>query len=82
MGNNLNADDIKKSGDPSAVALKTALQDIEQDEDLNVTPEPTDDLDESELAKFDNSNEKAFDALENTDLIKNINNTPDVNNTR
>lgn len=80
MENNSNTDDIKNSGNPSAEALKTALQDIEQDEDLNLTPQPTDDLDEGELAKFDNSDEKAFDALENADLLKNINNTPDVNN--
>lgn len=73
--------DIKKTEDINnttlpADALKTALADIEQDEDLNLTPQPTDDLDEGELAKFDNSDEKAFDALENADLLKNMNNTP------
>lgn len=46
-----------------AAAHAAAERDIERDPDLS-DPDPTDDLDEGELARRDNSDEEAFDELE------------------
>jgi len=46
-----------------AAAHAAAERDIERDPDLS-GPDPTDDLDEGELARRDNSDEEAFDELE------------------
>ena len=46
-----------------SAARKQARHDIVSDPDLQQTP-PSEDLDEGGLARKDNSNEKAFDALE------------------
>ena len=56
-------EDNKRPQADNDVARKQAEQDIVADPDLMPTP-PSDDLDEGELARKDNSNEKAFDALE------------------
>ena len=53
----------KKTKVSNDSALKQALHDINSDPDLQETP-ASDDLDEGELARKDNSDEKAFDALE------------------
>lgn len=56
-------DKHKKEKDPIASAHDQAEKDMEKDPDLS-DPDPTDDLDEGELAKRDNSDEEAFDYLE------------------
>src|ERR1700754_4798462 len=48
-----------------AAAHAAADKDIEEDPDLS-DPDPTDDLDEGELARRDNSDEDALDGLEKT----------------
>jgi hypothetical protein len=53
----------KKTTDPNKAAHDEAEKDILGDPELSDT-DPTDDLDESELAQRDNSDEDAFDALE------------------
>ena len=53
----------KKGTDPVAKAHDQAEKDMLKDPELN-DPNPTDNLDEGELARRDNSNEKAFDNLE------------------
>jgi len=50
--------------DPVKAARNSAAKDIANDADLNKKPDRADDLDEGELARLDNSDEKAFDALE------------------
>ena len=56
-------DDDKKMQPRDDDARQQAQQDIVADPDLAPAP-PSDDLDEGELARKDNSGEKAFDALE------------------
>jgi len=53
----------KKTTDPNKAAHDEAEKDILNDPELSDS-DPTDDLDESELAQRDNSDEDAFDALE------------------
>jgi hypothetical protein len=52
-----------KEKDPAAVAYKEAEKDMEKDPELS-DPDPTDDLDEGELARKDNSDEKAEDQMQ------------------
>ncbi|HET6252661.1 MAG TPA: hypothetical protein VFE32_01240 [Puia sp.] len=56
-------DKNKKGKDPIANAYDQAEKDISKDPELS-DPDPTDDLDEGELAARDNSDEEAFDHLE------------------
>jgi hypothetical protein len=56
-------DKHKKGKDPVANAHDQAEKDMLKDPELS-DPDPTDDLDEGELAKRDNSDEKAVDYLE------------------
>jgi hypothetical protein len=56
-------DKHKKEKDPNASAHDQAEKDMEKDPDLS-DPDPTDDLDEGELANRDNSDEEALDYLE------------------
>jgi hypothetical protein len=56
-------DQPKKSKDPNSSAHDQAEKDMEKDPDLS-DPDPTDDLDEGELAARDNSDEEALDYLE------------------
>jgi hypothetical protein len=56
-------DKHKKEKDPNLSAHEQAEKDIEKDPELS-DPDPTDDLDEGELAERDNSDEEAFDYLE------------------
>lgn len=53
----------KKAADPNKEAHDEAEKDILGDPELS-DGDPTDDLDESELARQDNSDEDAFDELE------------------
>ena len=53
----------KKPTDPNKAAHDEAEKDIAGDPDLSDN-DPTDDLDEAELAERDNSDEEAFDELE------------------
>lgn len=53
----------KKIIDPNKAAHDEAEKDILGDPELSDS-DPTDDLDESELAQRDNSDEEAFDELE------------------
>jgi hypothetical protein len=53
----------KKAPDPVKTAHDQAEKDILSDPELSDS-DPTDDLDEGELAQKDNSDEEAFDALE------------------
>jgi hypothetical protein len=53
----------KKHADPTSKAHDQAEKDILGDPELS-DPDPTDDLDEGELARKDNSDEEAFDELE------------------
>jgi hypothetical protein len=53
----------KKTKDPIVSAHDQAEKDILKDPELS-DPDPTDDLDEGELANRDNSDEAAFDAAE------------------
>jgi hypothetical protein len=53
----------KKEKDPVAAAHEEAEKDMSKDAELN-DGDPTDDLDEGELARRDNSNEEGFDYLE------------------
>ena len=53
----------KKGIDPIKSAEDEAEKDILQDPELSDS-DPTDDLDEGELAQRDNSDEEAFDELE------------------
>ena len=53
----------KKATDPNKSAHDEAEKDILGDPELSDS-DPTDDLDESELAQRDNSDEEAFDELE------------------
>ena len=53
----------KKGIDPVKSAEEEAEKDILQDPELSDS-DPTDDLDEGELAQRDNSDEEAFDELE------------------
>lgn len=53
----------KKATDPNKAAHDEAEKDILRDPELS-DGDPTDDLDESELAQRDNSDEEAFDELE------------------
>ncbi len=53
----------KKKNDPVSDAHKQAERDMSKDPELS-DPDPTDDLDEGELAQRDNSDEKAVDYLE------------------
>ena len=55
--------DPAAKGDPAAKAYEQAEKDIPGDSELS-DPDPTDDLDEGELAQKDNSDEEAFDELE------------------
>jgi hypothetical protein len=59
----MSTDKHKKTKDPVASALDQAEKDILKDPELS-DPDPTDDLDEGELARRDNSDEEAFDSLE------------------
>ena len=52
-----------KETDPVTRAHEEAEKDISKDFDLS-DPDPTDDLDEGELAQKDNSDEEAFEELE------------------
>ncbi len=52
-----------KEKDPAAAAFEQAEKDILKDPELS-DDDPTDDLDEGELARKDNSDEEALDALE------------------
>jgi hypothetical protein len=56
-------DQHKKSKDPNTSAHDQAEKDMEKDPELS-DPDPTDDLDEGELAARDNSDEEALDYLE------------------
>lgn len=56
-------DKYKKEKDPNVSAHDQAEKDMEKDPDLS-DPDPTDDLDEGELANRDNSDEEALDYLE------------------
>lgn len=56
-------DKHKNEKDPITSAHDQAEKDMEKDPDLS-DPDPTDDLDEGELANRDNSDEEAFDYLE------------------
>jgi hypothetical protein len=53
----------KKKSDPAASAYEQAEKDILHDPELSDS-DPTDDLDEGELARKDNSDEEALDNLE------------------
>ena len=53
----------KKGRDLNATAHDQAEKDMEKDPELS-DPDPTDDLDEGELARRDNSDEEGFDFLE------------------
>ena len=53
----------KKSADPNKAAADEAEKDILNDPELSDN-DATDDLDEGELARRDNSDEEAFDELE------------------
>ena len=53
----------KKATDPNKSAHDEAEKDILSDPELSDS-DPTDDLDEAELAQRDNSDEDAFDGLE------------------
>ena len=52
-----------KEKDPAAAAYEQAEKDILKDPELS-DDDPTDDLDEGELARKDNSDEEALDELE------------------
>jgi len=52
-----------KEKDPAAAAYEQAEKDISKDPELS-DDDPTDDLDEGELARKDNSDEKALKGLE------------------
>jgi hypothetical protein len=54
---------MSKAKDPNRDARLEAEKDILKDPDLS-DDDPTDDLDEAELAQKDNSDEEAFDELE------------------
>jgi hypothetical protein len=56
-------DKHKKEKDPISRAHDEAEKDMEKDPELS-DPDPTDDLDEGELANRDNSDEEALDYLE------------------
>jgi hypothetical protein len=56
-------DKHKKTGYPIASAHDEAEKDMSKDFELS-DPDPTDDLDEGELARKDNSDEEALDNLE------------------
>jgi hypothetical protein len=56
-------DKNKKVNDPVSSAYNQAEKDMLKDPELN-DPDPTDDLDEGELARKDNSDEEALDSLE------------------
>jgi hypothetical protein len=56
-------DKHKKVKDPNLSAHDQAEKDMEKDPELS-DPDPTDDLDEGELANRDNSDEEALDYLE------------------
>jgi hypothetical protein len=56
-------DKHKKTKDPNSSAHDQAEKDMEKDPELS-DPDPTDDLDEGELAARDNSDEEALDSLE------------------
>jgi len=56
-------DKRKKGKDPNASAHDQAEKDMEKDPELS-DPDPTDDLDEGELARRDNSEEEGLDYLE------------------
>lgn len=56
-------DKHKKGKDPISAAHDQAEKDILKDPELS-DADPTDDLDEGELANRDNSDEEAFDSLE------------------
>lgn len=53
----------KKKNDPVSDAHHQAERDMSKDPELS-DPDPTDDLDEGELARRDNSDEKALDHLD------------------
>lgn len=53
----------KREKDPISKAHEEAEKDMEKDPELS-DPDPTDDLDEGELARKDNSDEEALDYLE------------------
>jgi hypothetical protein len=64
VGSRKTATMAKKKGiDPVKSAEEEAEKDILQDPELSDS-DPTDDLDEGELAQRDNSDEEAFDELE------------------
>jgi hypothetical protein len=56
-------DNHKKGTDPNSSAHDQAEKDMLKDPELS-DPDPTDDLDEGELANRDNSDEEALDYLE------------------
>ncbi len=56
-------DNHKKGKDPNSSAHDQAEKDMLKDPELS-DPDPTDDLDEGELANRDNSDEEALDYLE------------------
>lgn len=56
-------DKNKKKKDPVTEAYREAEKDIAKDAELS-DPDPTDDLDEGELARRDNSDEEALDFME------------------
>jgi len=57
------SDAASKANDPASKAYKQAEEDILHDPELSDS-DPTDDLDEGELARKDNSDEEALDNLE------------------
>jgi hypothetical protein len=59
----------KQKTDPASKAYNEAEKDILKDPELS-DPDPTDDLDEGELARRDNSDEEALDYLERSRQAK------------
>ncbi len=61
----------KDNNDPNYEDAGVAASiDMEQDPDLDPTPDVADDLDEGELARFDNDGEKNYTTNENSDAFK------------
>jgi hypothetical protein len=58
-----------KKDDPTAKAYEQAEKDILHDPELSDS-DPTDDLDEGELARKDNSDEEALDNLERPRTVR------------
>ncbi len=63
--------DPKPKNDPNFEdAANAASIDMNFDPDLNNEPDVADDLDEGELARFDNDGEKNYNTNENSDALK------------